>query len=192
MIFENTPTLTTERLILRKFTADDAEALFEILKDDEANTFLPWFPPKDLDEVGAFLHCQFLTYYDDRSAYRYAVCLKSDNIPIGYVWLSDNGSCDLGYGIKRGQWHKGIATEAASAVVGRIRYAGYAYITATHDIRNPRSGEVMRKLGMTYKYSYIEQWQPKDIQVTFRLYQLNFDGDTQRACWARTELTLPG
>lgn len=30
----NTPTLETERLILRKFTEDDMEALFLILKDD--------------------------------------------------------------------------------------------------------------------------------------------------------------
>ena len=30
------------------------------------------------------------------------------------------------------------------------------------------------KLGMSYQYSYEEQWQPKDIKVTFRLYRLNF------------------
>ena len=38
----------------------------------------------------------------------------------------------------------------------------------------------MEKLGMEYKYSYIEQWQPKDIAVTFRMYQLNLDGDKER------------
>lgn len=34
----------------------------------------------------------------------------------------------------------------------------------------------MRKIGMTYQYSYEELWQPKNILVTFRMYQLNFDG----------------
>ena len=29
---------------------------------------------------------------------------------------------------------------------------------------------------MTYRYSYEEQWQPKDILAVFRMYQLNFDG----------------
>ncbi len=38
----------------------------------------------------------------------------------------------------------------------------------------------MKKLGMSYKYSYVEQWQPKDIPVTFRMYQLNFDGYEER------------
>ncbi len=33
----------------------------------------------------------------------------------------------------------------------------------------------MKQVGMRYQYSYEEQWQPKDILVTFRMYQLNFD-----------------
>ena len=37
----------------------------------------------------------------------------------------------------------------------------------------------MKKLGMTYKYSYLEQWQPKNIPVTFRMYQRNFDENAQ-------------
>ena len=49
-------------------------------------------------------------------------------------------------------------------------------ITATHDVNNPRSGAVMRRLGMKYCYSYKEQWQPKNFPVVFRLYQLHFDG----------------
>lgn len=35
----NTPTLETERLILRKFTEQDMEALFFILQDEEVNSF---------------------------------------------------------------------------------------------------------------------------------------------------------
>ena len=37
----NTPTLETERLILRKFTSQDMDALFLILQDEEVNRFLP-------------------------------------------------------------------------------------------------------------------------------------------------------
>ena len=38
----------------------------------------------------------------------------------------------------------------------------------------------MKKLGMKYCYSYTEQWMPKNITVTFRMYQLNFDHDQGR------------
>ena len=40
----NTPTIETERLILRKFTLDDLEAIYQIYSDEEVNRFLPWFP----------------------------------------------------------------------------------------------------------------------------------------------------
>ena len=38
----------------------------------------------------------------------------------------------------------------------------------------------MKKLQMEYQYSYEEQWQPKDMLVIFRMYQLNFDGQKDR------------
>lgn len=47
----NTPVLETERLILRKFTEKYIEALFIILKDEEVNKFLPWYPVKNLEET---------------------------------------------------------------------------------------------------------------------------------------------
>ena len=93
--------------------------------------------------------------------YRYAICLKEDNVPIGYVGLSVGESNDFGYGLKKEYWNKGIAKEASIAVIEKIELAGFKYITATHDIKNIASGVVMKKLGMKYKYSYEEQWQPK-------------------------------
>ena len=73
-----------------------------------------------------------------------------------------------------------MITEAGKAVIERLRRDGIPYITATHDVRNPRSGGVMKRLGMKYQYSYEEQWQPKDLLVTFRMYQLNLDGKEDR------------
>ena len=62
------------------------------------------------------------------------------------------------------------------------REDGLPYVTATHDRGNPASGRVMEKLGMRYLYSYEEQWRPKNLRVTFRLYQLNLDGSRDRMC----------
>ncbi|WP_275077575.1 GNAT family N-acetyltransferase [Clostridium botulinum] len=71
-------------------------------------------------------------------------------------------------------------TEASKAVIEQLKKDAIPYITATHDVKNSRSGAVMKKIGMTYQYSYEEQWQPKDILVTFRMYQLNFDEQKDR------------
>lgn len=185
---ENTPLLQTDRLVLRKFVAEDAAALFQILSDREVNVFLPWFPLETLEQAAAFLQSRFLAYYDKPSAYRYAICLKEDSVPIGYVNVSDEDSHDLGYGLRKEFWHRGIVTEACRALVDRLQTAGLPYITATHDINNPHSGAVMQKMGMTYRYSYKELVQPKNTWVTFRMYQLNFASDrayTYMTYWDR-------
>lgn len=176
----NTPTLETERLILRKFTEDDLKALFNIYKDKEVNTFLPWLPLKSMEEAKVFFNEQYIEAYKQPNGYKYAICLKTDNLPIGYVNVSMEDSHDFGYGLLKQFWKQGIVTEASKAVVEQLKKDGIVYITATHDINNPHSGSVMKKLGMQYQYSYEEQWQPKNILVTFRMYQLNFDNNKER------------
>lgn len=176
----NTPTLETERLILRKFTQEDMEALYAIFRDEEANRFLPWFPLRSAADARCFFAERYAAAYMRPRAYAYAVCLKRDNVPIGYMHVDLGDAHDLGYGLRTEFWHQGIITEAGRAVVARVREDGLAYITATHDRNNPRSGRVMKKLGMQYRYSYEERWQPKDMLVTFRLYQLNLDGNDNR------------
>lgn len=176
----NTPAIETERLILRKFTENDLEALFAIYSDAEVNTFLPWFPLKSMAEAKALYEDKYVKTYEQPRGYRYAICLKTDNIPIGYVNVSMEDCHDFGYGLCKAFWHRGIVQEASRAVVEQVKKDGMPYITATHDINNPRSGNVMQALGMTYRYSYEELWQPKHFLVVFRMYQLNFDGNDGR------------
>ena len=65
-----------------------------------------------------------------------------------------------------------LAVEALGALT-----LARTYIVTWLDQLDPASGRVMEHIGMTYRYSYVEQWQPKDVTVTFRLYQINFQGD---------------
>ena len=176
----NTPTLKTERLILRKFTENDLEALFLILKDEEVNQFLPWYPAKNLEETQRFYEEQYASKYAQPQAYAYAICLKEDDYPIGYIKVDMEEHHDFGYGLRKEFWHRGIVSEAGKAVVDQVRKDGLPYITATHDKNNPRSAHVMRACGMKYCYTYEEQWQPKNFPVFFRMYQLNFDGNDDR------------
>ena len=176
----NTPLLETERLILRKFTENDLEALFNIYSNEEVNTYLPWFPLTSQEEAASLFKEKYREVYKRPYGYHYAICPKNSNLPAGYIHAGTDDSHDLGYGLLQEFWHRGFATEAARAVVARLKKDGMPYITATHDIRNPRSGGVMKQLGMRYQYSYEELWQPKNIPVTFRMYQLNLDGQEDR------------
>lgn len=125
----NTPTLRTDRLILHKFILEDASIFYSRCFESE---------------------------YQQECSYNYAICLKDDNYPIGYVNVDTHDSYDLGYGLRKEFWHKGITTEACRAVIEQLKKDGIPYITATHDVNNTRSGEVMRKLGMKYQYSYLD------------------------------------
>lgn len=176
----NTPALETERLILRKFTEEDIEALFLILKDEEVNRYLPWFPIKNIEEAKTFYEEQYTIKYRQPQAYAYAICLKSDNYPIGYIKVDMEEHHDFGYGLRKEFWHRGIVSEAGKAIVEQVKNDGLPYITATHDKNNPRSGRVMQACAMKYRYTYEELWLPKNFLVTFRMYQLNF---TEKEDW---------
>ena len=168
-------TIETDRLILRKIEESDIDDLYELLSEEETNTFLPFFPLKNVEESKKF--------YEKRIAgrkYYFAICPKESKKLVGYIKVDMNDSYEFGYVLKKKYWHRGIMTEAAKALVELLRSDDIPYITATHDRNNPRSGGVMRNIGMKYCYSYEENWQPKDFKVIFRMYQLNLDGDDDR------------
>ena len=170
--------IETQRLILRHFTEEDINALFSILSDKDVNTFLPMFPLKDIEEAKDYL--QYIKSWIQQKGFYYAICMKTNNVPIGCIHINGDDSHDLGYSIKKEFWHKGICTEACQAVIAMLKQINIPYITATHDVNNPRSGKVMQAIGMKYQYSYEEYWQPKLYLVTFRMYQLNFDDQQDR------------
>ena len=125
---ENTPTITTQRLLLRRFEPQDANAFGEIMSDEKTNEFLPWFPVKTIEEATARLNKSFIDSYDKPLGFRYAVCLMTDNIPIGYVNLradrSPDASNDFGYGLRHEFWHRGIISEASAAIATSWRMRG--------------------------------------------------------------------
>lgn len=169
----------TNRLLLRDFTETDIDALFALLGDTETNRFLPWFPLNSMEETERFLHERIQRSYT-KGGFFTAVCLKEKAVPIGYVSLSDTDSHDLGYALRKEFWQQGFTGEACAAVLAHGRKIGLPYLTATHDRNNPASGAVMKKIGMTYRYSYEELVQPKNELVTFRMYQINLDGNRER------------
>ena len=159
----NTPTIKTDRLILRKFLENDIEALFLILKDKEVNKFLPWYSLKDIEETKKFYAERYAAKYEQPQAYAYAICLKDDNFPIGYVKVDMEEHHDLVMGSVKNFGTEVSASEAGKAVVEQVKKDGLPYITATHDRNNPRSGNVMQACGMKYCYTYEELWQPKNF-----------------------------
>ena len=72
--------LETERLILRKWTEEDAESLFEYAKDPEIGPAAGWPPHKSVEESRAVIKNVF------DGAECYAICEREKNIAIG-AWI---------------------------------------------------------------------------------------------------------
>lgn len=180
----NSPTLNMEKWILRKFCDQDLQDLHNILCDEEVNTYLPWWPSKNLDDTKHFLEHRIYAEYQKEVSYFYAIESKETHRVIGYIDVMGidlkEKYGELGYGLHKSYWGKGIATEVTRFLLDILKEEGFAFIIATHDKLNEKSGRVLKKVGLHYQYSYHELWQPKNKMVTFRLYQINFDDQKDR------------
>ncbi len=167
--------IETERLLLRSLRKEDVKDILKIYGDEKTVRFKPMFPLKNEEEAAVYLS-DLMKDYEETYSCLYGICLKkAPDTLIGCIRAETSAPYDLGYTVLRELWNQGIATEAGRAVIDRIREESVLpYVTATHDRNNPASRKVMEHLGMQYGYSYFEQWQPKDIPVIFRMYQLNF------------------
>ena len=151
-----TQTLETSRLILRKFTENDGEAMFRNwASDPEVTKYLTW-PTHSKVEVSNMIATQWVKESEKPDYYQWAIVPKELGEPIGSISIVNmdekTDSVEIGYCIGKAWWGKGIMSEALSEV---IRFAFEEMLAkrvcARHDTNNPTSGAVMRKCGMVYE-----------------------------------------
>ena len=153
MRHQGTQPLQTRRLILRRFTQDDAPAMYANWASDPVVTeFMTW-PPHASVDVSRQVLDMWVGSYAKPDSYQWAIELKSLGEPIGslgVVRLNENiDECELGWCIGSCWWGQGIMPEAASAVVRYLfEEVGANRIAARHAVENEKSGRVMQKIGM--------------------------------------------
>lgn len=151
-----TQTLETERLILRRFTVEDAAAMYRNwASDDEVTKYMTW-PAHTSEEVTQSLLQEWVERYADETCYQWAIVLKEIGEPVGSISVvsmkESLGIMDVGYCIGKRWWHQGITSEALKAVMNFLfDTVGANRIEAQHDPKNPNSGKVMQKCGMQYE-----------------------------------------
>jgi len=143
----------TERLLLRRFSNEDADLIYELNADPEVTRFTNGLI-HDKQQAEEVLLKKILPQYKLYNYGRWAVMSKSTMEFIGWCGLKyrpEIKEVDLGYRFKKSVWGKGFATEAAAAC---IRYGfekiGLERIEARAAIGNTRSWRVLEKCGMKY------------------------------------------
>ena len=143
----------TQRLILRTWQDQDAEAYYCINQDPQVIEFLRG--PMTMSEVN-----DFLAYANQQFAEKnytlWAAEEKSTGNLIGFIGLNyltwsifSNPKIEIGWRLGAAHWGKGYATEGAKAVLKYgFRQCGLNEIIAFTVPANIRSRRVMEKIGM--------------------------------------------
>lgn len=145
-----TPTLTTERLLLRPLRDDDAEALYAQHSDPLVLRY--WDAPAWTDPSRASVLLEgSRRMSEEGTGVRVAVERTSDGGFLGWVtlnsWNPAFRSASLGYCYGQNAWGQGYATEAAGALLDwAFGTLDLNRVQAETDTRNLASARVLEKL----------------------------------------------
>lgn len=151
------PLMETTRLMMRPFAMDDVDALHRLWIDPGVRKFL-WDDQIIPLETAIAVVESSIDSFATRGFGFWAICLKGDPALAGFCGLrhfTEDGNAssevEILYGVAPEHWGKGIALEAAEAL---LRYGfeeiGLANIYAGADPPNVASFRVIEKLGMKF------------------------------------------
>ncbi len=145
--------LSTPRLILREFVADDWPAVLAYQSDPQYLRYYPWTERTAADVerfVAGFVAQQ---HEEPRTRFQLAIILRSEERLIGNcgIRLEAAGAtkAEIGYELAPAYWGRGLATEAAHAIVDfGFRVLALHRVSAWCIAENSASTRVLEKLGL--------------------------------------------
>jgi RimJ/RimL family protein N-acetyltransferase len=122
--------LETNRLALRLLTLADAADLYQIYSDPETMKFMGK-APDSVEEERNNIQSHISHHYEKYGVGMWATVLKENNRLIGRCGLMPKQiegaeEVEIAYLLDREYWGKGLATEAAEAIV-KYGYAKYGF-----------------------------------------------------------------
>ena len=147
--------LETDRLVLRRFTLNDAEFIFRLVNDPSWLRFIGDKNVQDLDGARRYLREGPLDMYERFGFGMYRVEERDSGKPTGMCGLIKRDTLpdvDVGYAFLPEFRGKGYAYEAAAAVLDHgHRVFGLRRILAIVSPDNAGSIRVLEKAGMTFQ-----------------------------------------
>ncbi len=144
--------LETERLILRKISAEDARDMYEYASRPETCKYLLWSPHSSLSYTVSYI--RFVQKQYSRGEYfDFAVVLKETGKMIGTVGFvkydTENSLVEVGYVLNSEYHGNGYATEALEAVINfAFCELGVNRVEAKYIKENTASLRVMERCSM--------------------------------------------
>lgn len=157
--------LTTKRLVLRRFTEADADAMYANWANDPAVTrYLTWdvHPDKEITRV---LLQTWVAQYDEGGYYNWVITL--DGMPIGNIAIvncsAQDENAEIGYALGKRWWGQGLMSEALARVLQYLfEDLALHRVYLKYDTQNIGSGRVMQKNGLREEGLLREHMRRKD------------------------------
>lgn len=154
-IFDRSPKIETERLILRRMKPSDAQDMYDYARRPEVTKYLLWAPHESLEYTRSYLK-QAQQCYRQGTFHDFGVIFKEDNRFIGTCGFARideaNATAEAGYVLNPDYWGRGIATEALCAVIALgFEKKGFNRIESRYMVDNHASRRVMEKSGMSFE-----------------------------------------
>ncbi|MFB6888790.1 GNAT family N-acetyltransferase [Kitasatospora sp. NPDC056327] len=157
--------LTTERLVLRRFTPDDVDALVELDSDPEVTRYLTGgraTPRAVVEDTLLPLYFDHYRRYGGELGW-WAAEERAGGAFLGWFEFrppdGDRAEAELGYRLRRAAWGRGYATEGARALIHRgFTRLGVERVVAWTMAVNHGSRRVMEKAGLSYVRTVHEDW----------------------------------
>ena len=141
--------IETARLVLRKPTPTDAEAVFQrYASDREVTKFLSWRCHQSIEETKAFLECSEREWTQWASG-AYLIESREHAKLLGSTGLHFETPiiAFTGYVLAKDAWGNGYATEALTAIVELARTLSVRRLRASCHVENIASMRVLEKCG---------------------------------------------
>jgi ribosomal-protein-alanine N-acetyltransferase len=143
--------IETERLVLRRFAPGDLDELARLRADP---LVMRYIGEQSREKVEQRLQ-YYIALYESHGFGMWAVIDKATQAMIGWcglIFLDKTPEVEVGYGVARSYWGRGLMTEAARAALRfGFERAGLERIVAVAMPDNTASRRVMEKLGMRYE-----------------------------------------
>lgn len=160
--------LETERLVLRRFTAEDVDNLVELDSDAEVMRFINGGRPTPREEIEGDVLPAFLDYYERFAGYGFwAAVEKSTGRFVGWFHFrpakdAPADEVELGYRLRKSAWGNGYATEGSRALIQKgFAELGVQRVVASTMVVNVASRRVMEKAGLKFVRKFHQPWPDK-------------------------------
>jgi RimJ/RimL family protein N-acetyltransferase len=157
--------LETQRLTLRRFSADDADNLVDLDADPDVMRFVTGGRPTSRDEIENEVLPAFLGYYERHEGYGFwAAIEKATGDFLGWFHFRPRpdaipGEVELGYRLRKAAWGQGYATEGSRALICKgFTELGVQRVVAEAMAVNKASRRVMEKAGLRLVRTFHEPW----------------------------------